>query len=41
MAQQPISLQTPVGDSDETSFGDFIEDKATDSPSEKTSFSLL
>src|ERR1039458_5336967 len=41
MAQQPISLQTPVGDGDETSFGDFIEDKATESPIEKTSFSLL
>jgi RNA polymerase primary sigma factor len=41
MAQQPISLQAPVGDSDETSLGDFIEDKATVSPSEKTSFSLL
>ncbi len=41
MAQQPISLQTPVGDSDETSFGDFIEDKNTESPSEVTSFSLL
>ena len=26
MAQQPISLQAPVGDSDDTSFGDFIED---------------
>ncbi len=41
MAQQPVSLQSPVGDSDETSFGDFIEDKGTESPSEKTSFSLL
>jgi RNA polymerase primary sigma factor len=41
MAQQPISLQSPVGDSDETSFGDFIEDKATENPSEMTSFSLL
>ena len=41
MAQQPISLQSPVGESDETSFGDFIEDKATESPAEKTSFSLL
>ena len=41
MAQQPISLQSPVGDSDETSFGDFIEDKTTESPAEKTSFSLL
>ena len=41
MAQQPISLQSPVGDSDETNFGDFLEDKASESPSEITSFSLL
>jgi RNA polymerase primary sigma factor len=41
MAQQPISLQAPVGDADETNFGDFIEDKGTESPSEMTSFSLL
>ncbi|HEX6829904.1 MAG TPA: RNA polymerase sigma factor RpoD, partial [Burkholderiales bacterium] len=26
MAQQPISLQSPVGDSEDTNFGDFIED---------------
>jgi len=41
MAQQPISLQSPVGDGDETSFGDFIEDKSSENPSEVTSFSLL
>jgi RNA polymerase primary sigma factor len=41
MAQQPISLQSPVGESEDTSFGDFIEDKATESPAEMTSFSLL
>ncbi len=41
MSQQPISLQSPVGDSDDTSFGDFIEDKSAESPSEITSFSLL
>ncbi|HEY5912562.1 MAG TPA: RNA polymerase sigma factor RpoD [Verrucomicrobiae bacterium] len=41
MAQQPISMQSPVGDSEDTSFGDFIEDKNTESPSEVTSFSLL
>jgi RNA polymerase primary sigma factor len=41
MSQQPISLQSPVGDSDESSYGDFIEDKTTDSPAEKTSYSLL
>jgi RNA polymerase primary sigma factor len=41
MAQQPVSLQSPVGDSDETSLGDFIEDKSSENPSEVTSFSLL
>ena len=41
MAQQPISLQSPVGDTEDMSFGDFIEDKAIESPSEVTSFSLL
>ena len=41
MAQQPISLQSPVGDSEDTNFGDFIEDKTSESPSEVTSFSLL
>ncbi len=41
MAQQPISLQSPVGDGEDTHFGDFIEDKASESPSEVTSFSLL
>jgi RNA polymerase primary sigma factor len=41
MAQQPISLQSPVGDSEDTNFGDFIEDKGAESPSERTSFSLL
>jgi RNA polymerase primary sigma factor len=41
MAQQPISLQSPIGDGEDTSFGDFIEDKNTESPSEMTSFSLL
>jgi RNA polymerase primary sigma factor len=41
MAQQPISLQAPVGDGDDTNFGDFIEDKSSESPSEITSFTLL
>jgi RNA polymerase primary sigma factor len=41
MSQQPISLQSPVGDSDDASFGDFIEDKAAESPLDMTSFSLL
>jgi RNA polymerase primary sigma factor len=41
MAQQPISLQAPVGDSDDTSFGDFIPDQAAEDPSDVTAVSLL
>jgi RNA polymerase primary sigma factor len=41
MAQQPISLQAQVGDSDDTSFGDFIEDKSAENPAEMTAYSLL
>jgi RNA polymerase primary sigma factor len=41
MAQQPISLQSPVGDGDDTSFGDFIEDKSAENPYDMTAYSLL
>jgi len=41
MAQQPISLQSPVGEGDDTSFGDFIEDKGAENPYDMTAFSLL
>jgi len=41
MAQQPISLQAPVGDSDDTSFGDFVEDKTAENPMEEAGFSML
>ncbi|HPA16619.1 MAG TPA: RNA polymerase sigma factor RpoD [Verrucomicrobiae bacterium] len=41
MAQQPISMQAQVGDSDDTTFGDFIEDKSAENPSEMTAYSLL
>ncbi len=41
VAQQPISLQSPVADAEDANFGDFIEDKAADNPLDITSFSLL
>ncbi len=41
MAQQPISLQSPVGESEETNFGDFIEDKGAENPSDMTAIALL
>src|SRR6185436_8085808 len=41
MAQQPISMQSPIGDADETHFGDLIEDKSAEDPSRATAFNLL
>jgi RNA polymerase primary sigma factor len=41
MAQQPISLQAPVGDSEDTSFGDFIEDKGAENPADMAAIVLL
>lgn len=41
IAQQPISLQTPIGDTDESRFGDFIEDKTVEKPDEATSYTFL
>jgi len=41
MAQQPVSLQAEIGDGDESSLGDFIEDKSAEDPSNRTAFGLL
>jgi RNA polymerase primary sigma factor len=41
MGQQPISLQSPVGEDEETNFGDFIEDKEAENPSEMAAIVLL
>ena len=41
MARQPVSLQTPVGEDDDASFGDLIEDKTAENPSDMTAYSLL
>lgn len=41
MAQQPISLQSPVGESEDSCFGDFIEDKSADNPYDMTAYTLL
>jgi RNA polymerase primary sigma factor len=41
IAQEPISLQTPVGDEGDTHFGDFIEDKKAVSPANATAYSML
>jgi RNA polymerase primary sigma factor len=41
MAQQPVSMQAPVGETEDTDFGDLLEDKTAENPSEVTSFNLL
>jgi RNA polymerase primary sigma factor len=41
IAQEPISLQTPIGDEGDTHFGDFIEDKKAISPANATAYSIL
>src|SRR5258706_10112596 len=34
IAQEPISLETPIGEEEDSHLGDFIEDKAVVSPSD-------
>ncbi len=41
IAQEPISLQTPIGDESDTHFGDFIEDQKAISPANATTYSML
>lgn len=41
IAQEPISLQTPIGDEGDTHFGDFIEDKRAVSPAVASAYSML
>ncbi|MEW6129270.1 MAG: RNA polymerase sigma factor RpoD [Acidobacteriota bacterium] len=41
VAQEPISLETPVGDEDDTHLGDFIEDKVIANPAEAVMSSTL
>jgi RNA polymerase primary sigma factor len=40
MAQQPVSLEKPVGDEEESSLGDFVEDATAESPFEVASEAL-
>ncbi len=41
IAQEPISLQAPIGDEGDTRFGDFIEDKRAVSPANATAYTML
>jgi RNA polymerase primary sigma factor len=41
IAQEAISLETPVGDDGDSSFGDFIEDKEAESPANSTAYTVF
>lgn len=41
IAQEPVSLETPIGEEDDSHLGDFIEDKDATSPDQHASYELL
>ncbi len=41
ISQEPVSLETPIGEEEDSHLGDFIEDKGTMAPSEAASYQLL
>ncbi len=41
IAQEPVSLETPIGEEDDSHLGDFIEDNEGESPIESTSDQML
>ncbi|WP_044023051.1 sigma-70 family RNA polymerase sigma factor, partial [Bacillus sp. SG-1] len=41
IAQEPVSLETPIGEEDDSHLGDFIEDAEAQSPSEHAAYELL
>lgn len=41
IAQEPVSLETPIGEEEDSHLGDFIEDDTASEPSEAASYTLL
>ena len=41
IAQEPVSLETPIGEEDDSHLGDFIEDDNATSPADHTAYALL
>ncbi|GGM31371.1 RNA polymerase sigma factor SigA [Paraliobacillus quinghaiensis] len=41
IAQEPVSLETPIGEEDDSHLGDFIEDQEATSPSDHAAYELL
>jgi len=41
VAREPISLETPIGEEEDSLLGDFIEDKVVENPENQTAFTIL
>lgn len=41
ISQEPVSLETPIGEEDDSHLGDFIEDQEAQSPSDHAAYELL
>ncbi|MEH6940010.1 RNA polymerase sigma factor RpoD, partial [Bacillus sp. JJ664] len=41
IAQEPVSLETPIGEEDDSHLGDFIEDSEATSPAEHAAYEML
>ena len=41
ISQEPVSLETPIGEEEDSHLGDFIEDRNTVAPAEAASYQLL
>jgi len=41
IAQEPVSLETPIGEEDDSHLGDFIEDQEAQAPADAAAFELL
>ncbi len=41
VAREPISLETPIGEEEDSLLGDFIEDKEVENPANMTAYTLL
>lgn len=41
ISQEPVSLETPIGEEEDSQLGDFLEDRTAESPPEAASFTML
>lgn len=41
VAREPVSLETPIGEEEDSQLGDFIEDKEAENPANQTAYTLL